>query len=644
MYIKSINNVVGYKDLPDGFNIEFNENKTYIVGANFQRKTTVGSLFNWCLTGTSLNGKEKEQVANDTKRVSNVIVDITFVDNFGIEHRLIRDKGKEIHLTLDGKEIKQENLAQFYKNKDIFLVAHNPYYFWTLEPKEQKDLVRNILPIIDSEETFELLNEYEQQVIKEPIENLSSYTDARNADIDRLGKEYNKNIGKIETLRSIALEQEGCLLEFTREQELKDLQEKYESISMNFDNSNLEDLKRNIEGINRRLQEIIKEDLEKISEQYNRENKKLKQVENEHPICPSCRQEIKDNEAGEHLKQFFQNEMNRFQEKANELKETAKKLAEEKKEKQAFYEKLSTYDMKELQTERDNIKEKIDNLLKEKNDILFHNQDVTIADLERMNQNDLTNYLFFLDNTLENISKTRNRKLASMKRLYEYLETNNLINVNPTKWMQSATIEKRQPKYLDLNESKQLLANAINSDCRYKIRNYAITCLFLNCSLRLSELVGINLSDLKIDNSEQTLKVTGKGNKQRIIYLNSAVCEAINAYIKIRPKLDKSNKDYNALFLSSRGKRISKRSVQNIIKSELVELVEAEGKESKKYHTHTLRHTGATLLYNEANANIFVLKIILGHESLDATQVYTHVSDKKLKELMQNFNILDRKE
>ena len=120
MYIKSINNVVGYKDLPDGFNIEFNENKTYIVGANFQRKTTVGSLFNWCLTGTSLNGKEKEQVANDTKRVSNVIVDITFVDNFGIEHRLIRDKGKEIHLTLDGKEIKQENLAQFYKNKDIF--------------------------------------------------------------------------------------------------------------------------------------------------------------------------------------------------------------------------------------------------------------------------------------------------------------------------------------------------------------------------------------------------------------------------------------------------------------------------------------------------------------------------------------------
>lgn len=270
--------------------------------------------------------------------------------------------------------------------------------------------------------------------------------------------------------------------------------------------------------------------------------------------------------------------------------------------------------------------------------------DVTIEDLEKMNQNDLQNYLFFLDSTLENVSKTRNRKLASMKRLYEYLETNNLINVNPTKWMQSATIEKRQPKYLDLKESKQLLANTINSDSRYKIRNYAIICIFLNCSLRLSELVGINLTDLKIDNSEQSLRVTGKGNKQRILYLNSAVCEAINTYLKVRPPLDKSNKDYNALFLSSREKRISQRSVQDIIKSELKELMESKGKESAKYHTHTLRHSCATLLYNEANVDIFVLKRILGHESLVATEVYTHVSDKKLKELMQNFNILNRKD
>ena len=328
MYIKSINNVVGYKGLTDGFNDEFNEDKTYIIGDNFRGKTTIGSLFSWCLTGTTLNGKEKEQVANDTKKVRNVIVDITFVDNFGIEHRLIRDKGKEIHLTLDDKEIEQESLAQFYKNKDIFLVAHNPYYFWTLEPKAQKDLIRNILPTIEPIEAFEFLDDYDRKIIEKPIDNLSSYTDNRNQEIDKLEKEYNRNIGVIETLKTIALEDEGVLLEFDKEQELKALQEKYNSISMNFDNSNLDDLKRSIEVIDKRIQEIIKEDLSKISEQYNREKNKLKEVEKEKPICPSCRQVIENSEAKGHLISFFQNEMNKFQEKADQLKERAKKLFE----------------------------------------------------------------------------------------------------------------------------------------------------------------------------------------------------------------------------------------------------------------------------------------------------------------------------
>lgn len=378
MYIKSINNVIGYKDLPDGFNVDFDENKTYIVGANFQRKTTVGSLFNWCLTGTSLIGKEKDQVANDKRKIDNVIVDITFVDNHGIEHRLIREKGKEIHLTLDGNEVKQESLAQFYKNKDIFLVAHNPYYFWTLEPKEQKDLIRMILPSIEPKEAFELLNEYEKDIIKNPIENLSSYTDKRNADIDRLDKEYNRNIGMLDTLRGIALENEGELLVFDKEDELVELQSRYDNISMSFDNSNLEDLQRNIEGINRRLKEILTDDLSKISQRYNIENNKLKQVDNEHPICPSCRQEIEDSDAKDHLKRFLLSEMNRLQEKANELRDNAKKLAEEKQEKQAIYDKLNTSEMKELQNERDAIKCRIDLLLKEKNDILFNNQEVQI--------------------------------------------------------------------------------------------------------------------------------------------------------------------------------------------------------------------------------------------------------------------------
>ena len=185
-------------------------------------------------------------------------------------------------------------------------------------------------------------------------------------------------------------------------------------------------------------------------------------------------------------------------------------------------------------------------------------KDVTVEDLNKVTKNELDNYIVFLSQVLNNEVKTRNRKIASVKTFFEYLETNNYINVNVAKNLEYGRIDKKIPKYLDLNNSKLLLAHTINSDCKFKIRNYAIICLFLNCGIRLSELTAINLSDLKIDNSEQTLKVHGKGNKERIVYLNEAACEAIFNYLKIRPNLPKNNKDYNALFIS--------RSIQTNIK------------------------------------------------------------------------------
>lgn len=176
--------------------------------------------------------------------------------------------------------------------------------------------------------------------------------------------------------------------------------------------------------------------------------------------------------------------------------------------------------------------------------------DVTIEDLNKVTQLNCNDYILFLSNILNNDVKARNRKLTSAKNFFEYLETNNLISINPIKNLKSGKVDKRVPKYLNLSESKQLLANTINSDGKFKIRNYAMICIFLNCSIRLSELTSINLSDLKIDNTEQTLKIHGKGNKERIIYLNTAVCEAIISYLNVRPKLQKNHKDYDALFIS----------------------------------------------------------------------------------------------
>ena len=268
-------------------------------------------------------------------------------------------------------------------------------------------------------------------------------------------------------------------------------------------------------------------------------------------------------------------------------------------------------------------------------------KDITLDDMNKVKNTTIVDYLKFLNYTLGNSPKTRNKKLASIKRLFEYLEVTNLIASNPTKYIETSKIGKRNPKYLTLSESKTLLSTAIKSNNKYIIRNYAIICLFLNCSIRLSELVRINLSDLKLD--ERTVKIRGKGNKERILYLDDAVLEALNEYLKVRPKLDKSHIDYNALFISSRDKRISRRNVQTIIDTEIGNSFK---KTKEHLHTHSLRHSSATMMY-ENNTDILVIKRILGHSSLSATEVYTHVSPNKLRYIMENYtisSILEKKE
>lgn len=263
-------------------------------------------------------------------------------------------------------------------------------------------------------------------------------------------------------------------------------------------------------------------------------------------------------------------------------------------------------------------------------------KDLTLQDMNKITFNTINDFIYFLKYSLDNSAKSRNRKLASIKKLFAYLDSQNLINSNPTKNINRAKVEKRQPKYLNLNESKELLSKTIISENKYKTRNYAITCILLNCCIRLNELVSINLGDIKFD--ERTVKIHGKGNKERILYLNDAVLEAIKKYLEVRPQLNSAYPDYKALFLSNRNQRISRRNVQQIIKNEITHTF---NEIKKNIHTHSLRHTGATLMYDINNTDIKVIQEILGHISISSTEIYTHVSDKRLKELMQNFNILD---
>ena len=186
---------------------------------------------------------------------------------------------------------------------------------------------------------------------------------------------------------------------------------------------------------------------------------------------------------------------------------------------------------------------------------------------------------------------------------------------------------------MSLDDSKKLLTVTVNDESdENKERDYAIITLFLNCGLRLSELIGINLQDINFD--DYKLTVIGKGNKERTIYLNKACINAIKDYIKVRPTegvKNDSKASNKALFLSKRRERISNRTVQYIVEKEL----RKAGLDTSKYSTHKLRHTAATLMYQYGEVDIRALQEILGHKSISTTEIYTHVSNEQARDAIE---------
>ncbi len=240
--------------------------------------------------------------------------------------------------------------------------------------------------------------------------------------------------------------------------------------------------------------------------------------------------------------------------------------------------------------------------------------------LSKVTTSDVYSYLNYILTDRSNGAATRSRKVSSIRSLFKYLTTRTqYLNENPVKDLEVPTIRKTVPKYLTLEESLELLTHV---DSPYPERDQCILTLFLNCGMRLSELVGINLNDIR----DNTLKLLGKGNKERIIYLNEACVQAIESYLKVRPQ-PKGDANRLALFLSSRGTRLSGRRVEQIVEQAL----KNADLNDKGYSPHKLRHTAATLMYQHGNVDIRVLKEILGHANLSTTEIYTHISNKQLE-------------
>jgi len=256
------------------------------------------------------------------------------------------------------------------------------------------------------------------------------------------------------------------------------------------------------------------------------------------------------------------------------------------------------------------------------------------TDLKKITVTDIYNFIFYASDERQNSEHSRYRKISALRSFFKFLQkTAHYIDEDPTKDLDFATPKSSLPKFLSLDESLRLLKSADTNDSK---RDYCIITMFLNCGMRLSELIGINVSDL--DFYENKVRDLGKGNKERMIYLNEACIDSLNKYLAVRNENPKAA-DEPALFISNQNKRISKRRVQQIVEKTLNEA----GLDGKGITTHKLRHTAATLMYQYGGADMLTLKELLGHASISTTEIYTHLNNDTVRSAVESNPLADVK-
>ena len=237
---------------------------------------------------------------------------------------------------------------------------------------------------------------------------------------------------------------------------------------------------------------------------------------------------------------------------------------------------------------------------------------------------DIYEYLYFLNRECGNKKSSTARRLASLHGFYDYLVNQvNRLDSDPTAAIKPPKQDKVLPKYLTAEQSMDLLEST-QTQSDFPERDYCMVVLFLNCGMRLSELVGMDLDD--IDLEQRQIRLFGKGHKERMVYLNDACVEALQLYLNKRNVMEGLSPKERAVFVTRRRKeRISNRRVEQLVTGAM----KAAG--LKGFSTHKLRHTAATLMYQTGNVDILTLKQLLGHSSIGTTQIYTHLQEFQVR-------------
>ncbi len=248
-------------------------------------------------------------------------------------------------------------------------------------------------------------------------------------------------------------------------------------------------------------------------------------------------------------------------------------------------------------------------------------KDIDLNFIRTITTSDIFDFLSYLANDRDGdgiSASSRARKLSAIKSFYKYLTVRTKqLDENPVADLEYPKLRKSLPKYLTMEQSAALLQAVSGPNAK---RDYAILMLFLNCGIRRSELVGLNITDVY----EDRIRVVGKGNKERFVYFGTPCRKAIDAYLPERNK--KILTDNKALFGSRNNNRISTDAVHRLVKKALLQA----GLDSTQFSAHKLRHTAATMMLS-GGVDVKTVQEVLGHENLNTTQIYTHIENTELK-------------
>ena len=420
MYIKNIFDVHNYKGLEDGFKVNFDD-ITYIIGDNAKNKTTIGSIPLWIFTGYNLYGSNKEQVGNDNNfRSKNTLASMTFIDNNGSEHTITRCKGKDNFVMLDGIRTTQEVLARFYKDVHSFICAYNPNYFRSMSLSKQRELLLRILPTISPVVAFNLLEDTEKEILENPVVDIKGFCKAKREEIKELNSELERIKGNKDIYIDMAIRKEETFKKFDKALELNNLENEYERLIINTgDVVNIEDLEKDIKKLNEKIKDNINIHLKELQTNQQKELEKLKNVDSETSTCPTCKQEIKNENLIKALKITYKRNVNLYAEKIAILKKNTEELVEKRKIQLEKYEDMKNPEIQEKVEKVNALKEKIEILQKEKLEVDLYNKEISI------NQNQIKN----AKTQIENLDKLTEEILNKIDKYNKQLKIVTRLNL-----------------------------------------------------------------------------------------------------------------------------------------------------------------------------------------------------------------------